>query len=104
MGNCRPPQRRKLHVETAPTLAAADMNLSSKDRRDMFALTRRVSKSVSVPWNSDNLGTGPGLYVDGYKHLRAHVATAAFDSNDNVDAPKCHPNTREVFSFLNALC
>ena len=36
------------------------------------------------------------LLTDGFKHLQAHVATAAFDSNDNVDAPKCHPNTREA--------
>ncbi len=36
------------------------------------------------------------LYVDGFKHLQAHVATTAFDSNDNVDQPKCHPNTRKV--------
>ncbi len=40
------------------------------------------------------------LYTDGFKHLQAHVATAAFDSNDNVDAPKCHPNTRKVAPFL----
>ncbi|KJA13077.1 hypothetical protein HYPSUDRAFT_50020 [Hypholoma sublateritium FD-334 SS-4] len=33
---------------------------------------------------------------DGFKHLQAHVATTAFDSNDNVDAPKCHPNTRKA--------
>ncbi|KJA29528.1 hypothetical protein HYPSUDRAFT_31437 [Hypholoma sublateritium FD-334 SS-4] len=31
---------------------------------------------------------------DGFKHLQAHVATTAFDSDDYADAPKCHPNTR----------
>ncbi|KJA13931.1 hypothetical protein HYPSUDRAFT_49507 [Hypholoma sublateritium FD-334 SS-4] len=31
---------------------------------------------------------------DGFKHLQAHVATTAFDSAQQVDAPKCHPNTR----------
>ncbi|KJA29546.1 hypothetical protein HYPSUDRAFT_1061087 [Hypholoma sublateritium FD-334 SS-4] len=35
-------------------------------------------------------------YADGFKHLQAHVATRAFDSDDNVDAPKCHPNTRQA--------
>ncbi len=32
--------------------------------------------------------------IDGLKHLQAHVATTAYDSNDNVDQPKCpskHP-------------
>ncbi|KJA29541.1 hypothetical protein HYPSUDRAFT_210474 [Hypholoma sublateritium FD-334 SS-4] len=33
---------------------------------------------------------------DGFKHLQAHVATTAFDSNDSVDAPKCHPHTRQA--------
>ena len=35
-------------------------------------------------------------YADGFKHLQAHVATTAFDSDDIVDAPKCHPNTRKA--------
>ena len=43
------------------------------------------------------------LYADGFKHLRAHVATAAFDSYDNVDAPKCHPNTRMVVYLFKYL-
>ncbi|KJA22774.1 hypothetical protein HYPSUDRAFT_118920, partial [Hypholoma sublateritium FD-334 SS-4] len=30
------------------------------------------------------------------KHLQAHVATTAFDSGQHVDAPKCHPNTRQA--------
>ncbi len=34
--------------------------------------------------------------ADGFRHLQAHVATSAFDSSDDVDAPKCHPNTRKV--------
>ncbi|KJA20381.1 hypothetical protein HYPSUDRAFT_217069 [Hypholoma sublateritium FD-334 SS-4] len=33
---------------------------------------------------------------DGFTHLQAHVATSAFDSAQKVDAPKCHPNTREA--------
>ncbi|KJA20371.1 hypothetical protein HYPSUDRAFT_43268 [Hypholoma sublateritium FD-334 SS-4] len=33
---------------------------------------------------------------DGFKHLQAHVATSAFDSAYQVDAPKCHPNTRQA--------
>ncbi|KJA20364.1 hypothetical protein HYPSUDRAFT_203855 [Hypholoma sublateritium FD-334 SS-4] len=33
---------------------------------------------------------------DGFNHLQAHVATAAFDSALKVDAPKCHPNTRQA--------
>ncbi|KJA22785.1 hypothetical protein HYPSUDRAFT_638364 [Hypholoma sublateritium FD-334 SS-4] len=33
---------------------------------------------------------------DGLKHLQAHVATTAFDSGQHVDAPKCHPNTRQA--------
>ncbi len=35
-------------------------------------------------------------YTDGFKHLQAHVVTSAYDSQDHVDAPKCHPNTRKA--------
>ncbi len=35
-------------------------------------------------------------HADGFQHLQAHVATSAFDSQDHVDAPKCHPNTRQA--------
>ena len=40
-------------------------------------------------------------YTDGFRHLQAHVATTAFDSDDGEDAPKCHPNTRQVCNFLS---
>ncbi|KJA29530.1 hypothetical protein HYPSUDRAFT_221092 [Hypholoma sublateritium FD-334 SS-4] len=33
---------------------------------------------------------------DGLKHLQAHVATTAFDSDNGEDAPKCHANTRQA--------
>ncbi|KJA20361.1 hypothetical protein HYPSUDRAFT_43257 [Hypholoma sublateritium FD-334 SS-4] len=33
---------------------------------------------------------------DGFSHLQAHVATTAFDSAQQGDAPKCHPNTRQA--------
>ena len=35
-------------------------------------------------------------HADGFQHLQAHVATSAFDSQDHVDAPKCHPETRKA--------
>ncbi|KJA20325.1 hypothetical protein HYPSUDRAFT_43221 [Hypholoma sublateritium FD-334 SS-4] len=31
---------------------------------------------------------------DGFKHLQAHVAPTAYASQQDGDAPKCHPNTR----------
>ncbi|KJA16852.1 hypothetical protein HYPSUDRAFT_1056006 [Hypholoma sublateritium FD-334 SS-4] len=31
---------------------------------------------------------------DGFRHLHAHVAPAAYASQQEGDAPKCHPNTR----------
>ncbi len=58
----------------------------------MFAMTRTVRTSCchcirNIPDVS---------HVDGFKHLQAHVATSAFDSQEHVDAPKCHPNTRQA--------
>ncbi len=35
-------------------------------------------------------------YADGFQHMQAHVATSAFDSQEHVDAPKCHPRTRKA--------
>ncbi len=31
-----------------------------------------------------------------FRQLQTHVVTSAFDPEDQVDAPKCHPNTREA--------
>ncbi len=35
-------------------------------------------------------------FSDGFIHLQGHVATSAFDCAQQVDAPKCHPNTRQA--------
>ncbi len=34
--------------------------------------------------------------IDVFKRIQSHVAMSAFDSVEQVDAPKCHPNTREA--------
>ena len=86
----------------------AGPQLLLKDQRDTFALMLTVRCILS----RNNLFfrtyfSCALLYADGFKHLRAHVATAAFDSYDNVDAPKCHPNTRMVvylFKYLVEIC
>ncbi len=39
--------------------------------------------------------------LDGFKHLQAHVAPTAYATQQEGDAPKCHPNTRTaILNFV----